>query len=443
MATSSKIELSLAHRGVLKCPGGTTEIAKQTSKLLQENHDRHHIYFNKEGFHNHIVHHLLSLYSLASSPLVIDRQYEINKSYQRPLQGPDEPPLTDLTDPASFKDALGRQERYRDFLVFFQREIDEKGWQAVLNGYLFQRDERAEDMLVRMFMGFFHPLIHLGFGIEFEQPAIIAEALAQAAIHDNWLAPFFSAVEKAAKEKDPSQGKTFVRLLGEIKADSKLKNAAHWEDGNKIRDGILKRAPDEMIDLASQWTVSPNELERKHAEMINAAVYFTAGAQHPPKVIKFDFYFMHCVNCSIFFSTFLAQPWLGEGDKIRLLEWKGRLDLAMYSSRHPQTPLMDEIHNYRPKTPSPAGGDPWGNIFDRAGRCEDDGHAVKLIRALAHGEDVCASYNDREEFPVKDGMWLQIGHMVVDSVEQKDEDRWVRSAGFDEAWKKFPDRPGK
>ena len=120
-------------------------------------------------------------------------------------------------------------------------------------------------------IGFFHPLIHLGFGIEFEQPAIIAEALAQAAIHDNWLAPFFSAVEKAAKEKDPSQGKTFVRLLGEIKADSKLKNAAHWEDGNKIRDGILKRAPDEMIDLASQWTVSPNELERKHAEMINAA----------------------------------------------------------------------------------------------------------------------------------------------------------------------------
>ena len=143
----------------------------------------------------------------------------------------------------------------------------------------------------------------------------------------------------------------------------------------------------------------------------SSLVYFTAGAQHPPKVIKFDFYFMHCVNCSIFFSTFLAQPWLGEGDKIRLLEWKGRLDLAMYSSRHPQTPLMDEIHNYRPKTPSPAGGDPWGNIFDRAGRCEDDGHAVKLIRALAHGEDVCASYNDREEFPVKDGMWLQIGHM--------------------------------
>ena len=28
-------------------------------------------------------------------------------------------------------------------------------------------------------------MIHLGFGIEFNQPAIIAEALAQAAVHDN------------------------------------------------------------------------------------------------------------------------------------------------------------------------------------------------------------------------------------------------------------------
>ena len=28
-------------------------------------------------------------------------------------------------------------------------------------------------------LGFLHPIIHLGFGIEFNQPAIIAEALAQ------------------------------------------------------------------------------------------------------------------------------------------------------------------------------------------------------------------------------------------------------------------------
>ena len=36
-------------------------------------------------------------------------------------------------------------------------------------------------------IGFLHPIIHLGFGVEFKQPAIIAEALAEAAVHDNWI----------------------------------------------------------------------------------------------------------------------------------------------------------------------------------------------------------------------------------------------------------------
>lgn len=40
-------------------------------------------------------------------------------------------------------------------------------------------------LLLMDFTGFLHPIIHLGFGVEFQQPAIIAEALAQAAVHTN------------------------------------------------------------------------------------------------------------------------------------------------------------------------------------------------------------------------------------------------------------------
>ncbi len=58
-----------------------------------------------------------------------------------------------MHDPSRFKQYLGDEARYHDFLVFFQSEIDKKGWEAVLNEYVFQRDERADDMLVRMFMG--------------------------------------------------------------------------------------------------------------------------------------------------------------------------------------------------------------------------------------------------------------------------------------------------
>jgi len=108
-------------------------------------------------------------------------------SYQRPHQSVHSSVLKDLHDYEKVHKYLGNEKYYHDFLVFFQCEIDEKGYEAVINEYCLKGDERADDMLVRLHAGFLHPMIHLGFGVEFKQPAIIAEALAQAAVHDNWI----------------------------------------------------------------------------------------------------------------------------------------------------------------------------------------------------------------------------------------------------------------
>jgi hypothetical protein len=59
---------------------------------------------------------------------------------------------------------------------------------------------------------------------------------------------FFIGAEKAAKSKGPST-KTLPELIDEIHQDKKLSMVAHWDDGNKIRDGILKRAADEGESL--------------------------------------------------------------------------------------------------------------------------------------------------------------------------------------------------
>jgi hypothetical protein len=105
-------------------------------------------------------------------------------------------------------------------------------------------------------------------------------------------------------------------------------------------------------------------LESKTAEMANTAIYYTATAQHPPKQVKFDFYFIHCVNASIFWSTFNKLPWLSMKNKIRLLEWKGRNDLVMYASRRSPKLLLEEITGYVPKDLE-AGSSEWGGIFGR------------------------------------------------------------------------------
>ena len=137
-------------------------------------------------------------------------------------------------------------------------------------------------------------------------------------------------------------------------------------------------------------------------------VYFTGGAQHPPKQIKFDFYYMHCVNSSIFFSVFLKAPWISAENKARLLEWKGRLDLCMYASRRAPEPLMGEITNYKPVNPKASS---WNDIYKRICEHKDDGHGSKLVRALSHGEQICKPYEGDLRFRIQGKMWQQLGNM--------------------------------
>jgi Questin oxidase-like len=160
--------------------------------------------------------------------------------------------VTDMHSPERYRTYLGNEKQYHNFLVFFEEEIAKTGWQDVLNEYVFKGDERADDMLVRMFSGVLHPIIHLGFGVEFEQPAIIAEALAQAAVHDREVSHLIDS-EKAAKAHNPDSrsDKSIVQLLGEIYADPK------GPSGGRTK-------------YASQVQVTEENLEEKTAEMINA-----------------------------------------------------------------------------------------------------------------------------------------------------------------------------
>lgn len=102
---------------------------------------------------DHIAHHILTLYALGASPTQIQRQYDNNKSYQRAPPPVNDGVLEDLHDPVKFRRYLANERYYHDYLVFFQREMDKKGYEDVLNEYVLKGDERADDMLVRMYAG--------------------------------------------------------------------------------------------------------------------------------------------------------------------------------------------------------------------------------------------------------------------------------------------------
>jgi hypothetical protein len=120
---------------------------------------------------------------------------------------------------------------------------------------------------------------------------------------------------------------------------------------------------------------------------------------------------MHAHNASIFLPTYLRQDWISHANKARLLEWKGRHDLALYASRRAPALRIDDVRNYVPKE-KPA-TNPWLNILDRTLKVEDDGHTAKFVRACINGEKVCAAYQEHEDrgFVVRGDMWIKIAQM--------------------------------
>ena len=99
------------------------------------------------------MHHLLTLFALNATPAEIKQGYDHNASYQRPPVSLEQSIVEDMHVPEKYKSYLGKEKYYHDFLAYFKEEIDKKGWQNVLNEYMFKGDEKADDMLVRMFSG--------------------------------------------------------------------------------------------------------------------------------------------------------------------------------------------------------------------------------------------------------------------------------------------------
>lgn len=86
MATACKIHLEASQKPQFYVEGLTSESAEKASQLLQANHDQYHTFFNQSGFHNHITHHLLTLFALNASPEELQKAYDANASYQRPVK---------------------------------------------------------------------------------------------------------------------------------------------------------------------------------------------------------------------------------------------------------------------------------------------------------------------------------------------------------------------
>jgi hypothetical protein len=99
---------------------------------------------------------------------------------------------------------FGAHSNYPAYLAFFHTEIDRIGGMETFERYFLsptansggKGNHKGPRMFTRFMSGVFHPFIHMGFGLEFRDRVVCAEAFAQAAIHpgeqlglvfpDNW-----------------------------------------------------------------------------------------------------------------------------------------------------------------------------------------------------------------------------------------------------------------
>lgn len=398
------------------------------------------MFFRDKAGHNHMVHSLLTILAFGATPQELQDRYDDHKTIQRPIPEIDNAMLENLEDNEIFYSTIGEITQYHTFLEFFQCKIASKGWKEVVQEYMLSRSKLADRILARMYEGAYHPIIHLGFGMEFEEPTIIAEALAQAAAHDdsNISTLFQNAESEASISYPAAKPKSLIELVHEVRANDTIRKAPVWSDfGNKMKDGIVGRAGEAMSSLAAQFQIRKDEkdLERRTAEMINTCTYFAGAAQREGRKTKIDFFYMHCVTSSIFFTIFNRQQWIKLEDRVRLVEWKARLDLAWYAVSG--SAALDEkfISSYSNPNSNEMG---WMELFAAVKEEHDDGHAPKFIRALKNGEIVSKEYEQGEwesYFPMKGDMWLKLARMCQDTTTKQPTDlKWIPFTGFEQPW---------
>lgn len=434
------IHLNPSHLGFVRGPAPPAESLEECNRLLQKNHGEYHMFFRDTAGHNHIAHSLLTILALGASPQELQDRYDDGTPIQRGIPSIDTALLEKLSDPEVFIETIGEITQYHTFLEFFKKEIAAKGWKETVLEYVFARTKLADTILARMFEGAFHPIIHLGLGIEFQQPSIVAEGLAQAASHDNSNIGvlFHSAEAEAAIIYPTAKPKPMIQLIDEVRANERIRTAPRWPDfGNKMREGIIGRAGEDMSSLAAQFRIRKDEkeLERRTAEMIATCAYFAGAAQHEGRKKKIDFFYMHNVTSSLFFTVFIRQDWIKLEDRVRLVEWKARLDLAWYAVSGSAALDSNWITDYTNPESDNLG---WTELFSAVNKEHDDGHAAKFIRALKNGEEVSKEYEAGEwetYFPMKGDMWLKLARMCQDTTKNLPTDlKWVPFTGFPQPW---------
>ncbi|ORY98912.1 hypothetical protein BCR43DRAFT_471384 [Syncephalastrum racemosum] len=452
----------------LVLPGISPASRKLAEDLLLKNHREHNIFFNEKGFHNHLTHHFLAAYSWGASPQRLQQIYDSHASYQRQM-----PPLLkhELTR-SNFQSDLGKREAYASYLRLFSNEIENNGMIPTIRRYVF-----SGDMLSRTLGGAFHPIIHLGYAVEFDLPGLAAEGLAMATCTEarfsqipklqsaqDYKIPapaanaastardmmsqvtneFASRVGFGNKDEKPKpiekddvgfdlqkalESNPILKLANAIREDKELDGIVTYDNPNKFDATIQSEVATKKVkEAAGKWTIQENPagVQQGLKDLYTAAMMMLGASGIRGGDIKFDFFLMHALTSIHAIHTLL--PHLTPREGVLLLQGHAIATLTYFISRGRPQLRVDEVLNYRQEEKEASLENPWFDIFDRSIRAEEP-HTIKVARACALGQIIYGHDKFQASY---EKAWLNVARMNL----EVDGEWFFGGVGFDESWEK-------
>ncbi|KZS96806.1 hypothetical protein SISNIDRAFT_482599 [Sistotremastrum niveocremeum HHB9708] len=297
-------------QGLLGLPGASAKSRAVLAELLQQNYEQYHCLFHPIGFHNHLPHHLLTAYDLGASPSLLKAIYENEKLVQRAIDpAKNGSSLTNVPAPGdvtaeTWKQWLGDERAYFAYLHFFSEVVPKCGISVSLEKYIFSSEANSGGacMLLRLFSLLMHPLLQLGFGTEFNSEIIVAEALAQTAVHQRGLiTPDIGVGPNAYTPSldllpEANLGLSLMEVLREV-YDDPLLEPIPYDGGHDYPARHVKllqggRGP-RVQKLVARWFIDLENVERNVEECLwmTTLILFSSGRKD--RMIRLDFFTAH------------------------------------------------------------------------------------------------------------------------------------------------------
>jgi hypothetical protein len=120
-------------------------------------------------------------------------------------------------------------------------------------------------------LGIIHPLIQLGFGVEFDLSYLSCEALAMSCTQfDEDALPMLIRADEMAKTREDRL--SLVEITDLCSADQTLLDAAVFDNLTSFsKKGLIGSHPDRILEYASRYTVYEDEIAFRSAELCNAS----------------------------------------------------------------------------------------------------------------------------------------------------------------------------